>query len=110
LAGGFLDAIGGGGWGPVVTSTLVANGRAPRYAIGSVNLAEFFVTTAQAATFFMTVGVLHWKIIAGLMVGGVLAAPIAAHLCSRIPRRPLMAMVGVLIIALSLRTFVLSLR
>lgn len=110
LAGGFLDAIGGGGWGPVVTSTLVANGRAPRYAIGSVNLAEFFVATAQSATFFMTIGLIHWQIIAGLMLGGVLAAPLAAHLCKRIPTRPLMVMVGLLIVALSARTMVLSLR
>ena len=110
LAGGFLDPVGGGGWGPVVTSTLVANGRAPRYAIGSVNLAEFFVATAQAATFFLTIGLVHWKIILGLIAGGVLAAPIAAHLCKRIPTRPLMIMVGLLIVALSARTMVLSLR
>lgn len=104
LAGGFLDAIGGGGWGPVVTTTLVANGHSPRQTIGSVNLAEFFVTVAQAATFFLTVGLVHWQIIAGLMVGGVLAAPLAAHVCKRMPAKPLMLLVGILIIVLSLRT------
>lgn len=110
LAGGFLDAIGGGGWGPVVTGTLVANGRAPRQAIGSVNLAEFFVAVAQSATFFLTIGLVHWQLIAGLIAGGMIAAPFAAHLCKRVPTRPLMVLVGVLIIALSLRTMVLSLR
>lgn len=104
LAGGFLDAIGGGGWGPVVTTTLVANGHSPRQTIGSVNLAEFFVTVAQSATFFLTIGIVHWQVIVGLMVGGVLAAPLAAHVCKRLPAKPLMLLVGVLIIVLSLRT------
>jgi hypothetical protein len=104
LAGGFLDAIGGGGWGPVVTTTLVANGHCPRQTIGSVNLAEFFVTVAQSATFFLTIGVVHWQVIAGLMIGGVAAAPLAAHVCRRLPAKPLMLLVGALIIVLSLRT------
>ena len=104
LAGGFLDAIGGGGWGPVVTSTLVANGSHPRFAIGSVNLAEFFVTVAQVATFFLTIGILHWRIIVALILGGVAAAPLAAYVCKKLPARSLMVMVGVLIVVLSLRT------
>lgn len=104
LAGGFLDAIGGGGWGPVVTTTLVANGHCPRQSIGSVNLAEFFVTVAQSATFFLTIGIVHWQVIAGLMLGGVAAAPLAAHVCKRLPAKPLMVLVGILIIVLSLRT------
>lgn len=104
FAGGFLDAIGGGGWGPIVTSTLVANGNPPRYAIGSVNLAEFFVTVAQTATFFLTIGLVHWRIIAGLVLGGAAAAPLAAHVCRRLPTRSLTVMVGLLIIVLSART------
>jgi len=104
FAGGFLDAIGGGGWGPVVTSTLVANGSHPRYAVGSVNAAEFFVTVAQAVAFFLMVGLVDWKIILGLVAGGVVAAPLAARVCKRLPARTLMVMVGVLIVALSLRT------
>jgi len=104
LAGGFLDAIGGGGWGPVVTSTLVANGSHPRFAIGSVNLAEFFVTVAQVATFFLTIGILHWRIIVALILGGVAAAPLAAYVCKKLPARSLMVMVGVLIVVLSVRT------
>ena len=110
LAGGFFDAIGGGGWGPIVTSTLVARGHNPRFAIGSVNLAEFFVTVAEAATFFTLLGLVHWRIIVGLMVGGVLAAPFAAYVCKRVPSRGLMIAVGALIVLLSVRTIYLTLR
>jgi len=110
LVGGFFDAIGGGGWGPVVTTTLVARGKEPRFVVGSVNLAEFFVTLSESFVFILTIGLIHWKIIVGLMIGGVLAAPLAAYVCSRIPRRPMMCMVGALIIITSLRTLILSLR
>lgn len=109
LAGGFLDAIGGGGWGPVVTSTLVARGNQPRYVIGSVNLAEFFVTVAQSATFFLTIGVVHWRLILGLILGGMGAAPLAAYVCRWVPTRALMVTVGLLIVALSVRTLSRSL-
>lgn len=109
LTGGFFDALGGGGWGPIVTSTLVARGEHPRFVIGSVNLAEFFVTVAEAVTFFLTLGLVHWKVIVGLTVGGVLAAPLAALVCKRLPARTLMFMVGALITLLSIRTFVLAL-
>jgi len=102
--GGFFDALGGGGWGPIVTSTLVARGNAPRFAVGSVNLAEFFVSVAESIVFFTLLGLIHWKIIIGLILGGVLAAPLAAHLCKRIPARALMILVGLLITILSLRT------
>lgn len=104
LVGGFLDAIGGGGWGPVVTSTLMGRGSNPRFTIGSVNLAEFFVTVAISATFLTLIGLVHWQIIVGLMIGGVLAAPLSAYVCKRLPPRALMIIVGVLIIALSIRT------
>jgi len=111
LFGGFFDAIGGGGWGPIVTTTLVARGNMPRYAIGSVNFSEFFVTFAQSVTFLLTLGMLHtWKIILGLLIGGVLAAPLAAVAARKLPHRILMGMVGVLIIALSVRTIILTLR
>jgi uncharacterized membrane protein YfcA len=104
LVGGFLDAMGGGGWGPIVTSTLVAKGHNPRFTIGSVNLAEFFVCVAEVATFLTTIGLVHWQIILGLIIGGVLAAPLAAYVCKGLSSRALMIMVGVLIIALSTRT------
>jgi len=109
VVGGFFDAIGGGGWGPIVTSTLMVRGHNPRFAIGSVNLAEFFVTTAQVATFFTMIGLVHWQIIVGLIVGGALAAPLAAYVCKRLPSRVLMIIVGVLIITLSIRTIYLAL-
>ncbi len=112
LVGGFLDAIGGGGWGPIVTSTLVARGHEPRFMIGSVNAAEFLVTTSEAITFFIAIPLLlrdHWPAIVGLLLGGVIAAPLAAYICKRLPAKTLMIMVGVLIILLSLRTIYLTL-
>ncbi|MCD6263447.1 sulfite exporter TauE/SafE family protein [Candidatus Bathyarchaeota archaeon] len=104
LLGGFFDAIGGGGWGPIVTSTLVARGSNPRFAIGSVNLAEFFVSITEVATFLTTIGLVQWQIIFGLVIGGVLAAPLAAYICKRLPSKTLMIIVGILIIVLSIRT------
>jgi len=110
VGGGFFDAIGGGGWGPIVTSTLIARGNHPRYSIGSVNLAEFFVTVAEVATFFTMIGFLkHWQIIVGLIIGGVIAAPFAAYVCKRLPSRVLMVIVGILIMGLSIRTICLVL-
>ncbi|MBC6610176.1 sulfite exporter TauE/SafE family protein [Hymenobacter sp. BT507] len=103
-AGGFLDSFGGGGWGPLVTSTLIANGRTPQYVIGSVSLTEFFVTFASALTFFATLGVTHWQIVLGLIVGGVTAAPFAARLAGRIPVRGMFIGVGLMVIFWSLWT------
>ena len=96
--GGFFDAIGGGGWGPIVTSSLIAKGNLPNKAIGTVNSSEFFVTLAQSATFIILIGTGNWKIISGLIIGGVLAAPVSAYLCKRINQKVLMAMVGLLIV------------
>jgi uncharacterized protein len=112
LVGGFFDAIGGGGWGPIVTTTLVARGKNPRYAIGSVNSSEFFITFSQSVVFIFTLSselLSNWTIIAGLLLGGVIAAPLAAILTRKIPVRLLMALVGVLIILLSARTILISL-
>ncbi len=111
LVGGFFDAIGGGGWGPIVTTTLVANGNHPRYTIGSVNSAEFFVTVAESITFFATIGVLlfqHWEKIGGLIIGGVLAAPLSAWVCKKLPHNVLMILVGLLITGLSIRILYLT--
>jgi len=104
LVGGFLDAIGGGGWGPIVVSTLVMRGNNPRLTIGSANLAEFFVALSASLIFILTIGFGYWQQILGLALGGALAAPLAALLTRRIPARALMILVGVLIIGLSLRT------
>lgn len=106
LLGGFVDAVGGGGWGPVVTSSLVAKGNTPRFAIGSVNIAEFFVTTATSLTFILTLGLVHWHIILGLVAGGLLASPIAALACRHLKPQPMMIAVGLLIIGLSVKGLV----
>jgi len=108
FAGGFLDAVGGGGWGPIVTSTLVGRGHEPRMAIGSVNRAEFFVTLVQSATFIVALGTVTWRVVLGLCLGGALAAPIAARVAKHVKAEHLMVAVGVLIVLLSLRTFVTS--
>ena len=104
LLGGFLDAIGGGGWGAMVTSTLVGRGVSPRFAIGSANVAEFFVTATVTATFVATVGLSLWPVITGLVIGGVIAAPFAAYATKHLPDLPVMILVGVVVILLSLRT------
>jgi len=102
LTGGFVDAVGGGGWGPVVTSTLVGRGSHPRRTIGSVNTAEFFIALATAGSFALFAELGHWELVAGLVFGGMFAAPFAAWLCSRLQARTLMWLIGVLITALSL--------
>jgi uncharacterized membrane protein YfcA len=111
LFGGFVDAIGGGGWGPVVTTTLVGSGRDPRYTIGSVNLAEFFIAMFTALSFAIFMGMQEWEgisqlatIILGLVFGGMFAAPFAAVICRKVKAKTLMVIVGCLIIVLSLRT------
>lgn len=101
--GGFLDSIGGGGWGPIVSSTLIANGRNPIYTIGSVNLTEFFVSFASSLTFIIFIGFSHWQVVLGLILGGVVAAPIAAYLVSKISVKPMFIFVGIMVIILSLR-------
>lgn len=106
--GGFLDSIGGGGWGPIVNSTLIASGRHPRYTIGSVNLAEFFVSFASSVVFALYVGLGNYgMVILGLILGGSIAAPIAAHLAQRLPVKTMMVLVGIVVILVSLRKIIL---
>lgn len=102
-AGGFLDSFGGGGWGPLVTSTLISKGRTPRYVIGTVSITEFFVTLASALTFFSLIGLSHWQVIAGLIIGGITAAPLAARLSGKLPLKTMFILVGTLVIIWSLR-------
>ena len=102
-AGGFLDSFGGGGWGPLVTSTLISKGRSPKYVIGSVSLTEFFVTMASALTFFVILGVSHLSTIVGLIAGGVLAAPIAAKLVGKLPIKKMFIGVGIIVLLSSIR-------
>jgi uncharacterized membrane protein YfcA len=102
LVGGFLDAVGGGGWGPLVTSTLIGSGHAPRKVIGSVNAAEFFVTVAVATTFFIELGIAHVEHIAALIIGGLLAAPFGGYIVRHVHPHAIMALVGALVSALAL--------
>ncbi|MDX2194935.1 MAG: sulfite exporter TauE/SafE family protein [Cytophagales bacterium] len=108
LFGGFMDAIGGGGWGPIVTSTLLSKGREANYTIGSVNMAEFFIALAGAGTFMIFIKISGWQTIAGLIIGGVIAAPFAAYLVSKVKRKTIMITVSLLIIALSIRTLLMT--
>jgi uncharacterized membrane protein YfcA len=102
LFGGFVDSAGGGGWGPVVTTTLVGSGHDPRSTIGSVNFAEFFLALAGAASFTLLAATGIWMLVAGLVMGGLLAAPFAAVLTKRLKPRVLLVLVGVLISSISL--------
>jgi uncharacterized membrane protein YfcA len=107
MIGGLFDAV-GGGWGPIVTSTLLARGNWPRQTIGSVNLAEFGVTIVQSITFFLTIGFSNWQIVSGLIIGGVVAAPLAPVVIRYIPNRVLVKMVGFIVALLSIRMIFLA--
>jgi uncharacterized protein len=101
--GGFLDAAGGGGWGPVVTSNLLIQGSSPRMTVGTVNTTEFFLTTAVSITFITQIGFEAFTAATfGLLIGGLLAAPLGAYLAKRIPPQRLMLMVGVILTMTSL--------
>lgn len=110
--GGFVDAIGGGGWGPVVTTGLIGTGGAPRETIGTVNTVEFFLTAAISVSFVVAILTGHWEeagglvdhawAVAGLIVGGVAAAPLAGYVTRILPYRVLMVMVGLLIVLIAL--------
>jgi uncharacterized membrane protein YfcA len=111
LVGGFFDAIGGGGWGPTVSSAMVGAGAEPRRAIGTVNTAEFFLTVAISATFVWALVTGHWKeadalenhfsAVAGLVVGGLMAAPFAGWITKTVPQRALTYGVGGLLLLLA---------
>lgn len=103
LVGGFLDAAGGGGWGPVVTSNLLIQGSAPRTTIGTVNTAEFFLTTVVSIAFITQLGFAAFTTVTiGLLIGGLLAAPFGAYLAKRVEARTLMTMVGAVLTITSL--------
>lgn len=103
-AGGFLDAVGGGGWGPVVTGSLLSRSANARRIIGTVCAAEFVIATVTGVSLALAVGLMHWQIIAALLLGGVIAAPLAARLCGLLPQRALRIAVGLLLLGLSLRS------
>ncbi|MBJ3786901.1 sulfite exporter TauE/SafE family protein [Devosia sediminis] len=111
VAGGFVDSVGGGGWGPIVTSSLIGSGGAPRYVVGTVNAVEFFVTSAVSVAFLTALLTGHWSeaeeinryfwAVAGLVVGGLVAAPLAGFVVRWLPGKSLMLLVGILVIALA---------
>ena len=101
FAAGFLDASGGGGWGPVTTTTLIGSGHAPRQTVGSVNSTEFLVTVAAATTFFVELGASPWRELLALIIGGVIAAPFGAYVVRYISARYLMLLVGLLVVGLA---------
>ncbi|TKD50635.1 sulfite exporter TauE/SafE family protein [Sphingomonas baiyangensis] len=102
LAGGFLDAAGGGGWGPVVTSNLLIQGAQPRTTIGTVNSVEFFLTVSISITFLLSLGFAAFsEAVVGLLIGGVIAAPFGALVAKRVPTRALLVMVGIVLTATS---------
>ena len=109
FVGGLVDVIGGGGWGPVVTSTLVLRGNQTHMVVGSVNFAKFFVAVVESITLILLLKVPQWNIIAGLIAGGALAAPLAAWSCRKMPPKALTILVGLLVCALSIRTLIKAL-
>ncbi|MGU3375761.1 TSUP family transporter [Chryseobacterium sp. M5A1_1a] len=108
LIGGFIDSFAGGGWGPLVTGTLIKEGRIPRYVVGSSTVAKFLLTITSAITFIFTIGIHHWNIVLGLLLGGVFTAPFSAMLTSKLPTKKMFAVVGVVVILMSLVTIVKS--
>ncbi|RII26474.1 MAG: hypothetical protein CXR30_16485 [Geobacter sp.] len=109
FAGGLVDVIGGGGWGPVVTATLILRGNQTHMVVGSINFAKFFVAVVESLTLIFLLKVPQWHIIAGLIAGGALAAPLAARSCRKLPPRALTLLVGALVCALSIRTLIKAL-
>jgi hypothetical protein len=109
LAGGLLDAMGGGGWGPVVTSNLINKDITPKRVIGSVNITEFFVTISSSVVFMFFIDITDWKPTVGIIAGGLLAAPFAAYIVKIIRRRPLTIAIGSLIAAISIYSLIKSL-
>ncbi|WP_190277591.1 sulfite exporter TauE/SafE family protein [Adhaeribacter rhizoryzae] len=104
ITGGFLDAVGGGGWGPIVTSNLIFQGKTPQETIGTVNTAEFFVAFFSTGVFLFFVGLDSWPVVLALILGGVLAAPVGAVLAKKVKPKTMMRLVGIIIIIISAYT------
>lgn len=103
VTGGFVDGAGGGGWGPVVTTSLLGGKMMPKKVIGTVNASEFFINLASATTFLFMVKVTDWEALAGLIIGGFLITPYAAKTTSRMSVKMILTIVGCLITVLSIR-------
>ncbi|MFD2146817.1 TSUP family transporter [Mucilaginibacter antarcticus] len=103
LGGGFIDAVGGGGWGSIVLSSLIAGGRHPRFSLGTVKLTRFFIAMIGSLVFLTMLNGAPWSAIAGLIIGSALAAPIAARISNRISVKLIMVAVGIIVILVSLK-------
>ncbi len=101
LIGGFIDSFAGGGWGPLVTGTLIKNSFTPRFAVGSSTVAKFILTLTAAITFIFTLGIQHWNIILGLLIGGIFTAPFSAMLTAKLPVKGMFVIIGTLVIVMS---------
>lgn len=101
VIGGFIDSFAGGGWGPLVTGTLIKNSFTPRFAVGSSTVAKFILTLTAAITFIFTLGIQHWNIILGLLIGGIFTAPFSAMLTAKLPVKSMFIIIGTLVIVMS---------
>jgi siroheme synthase-like protein len=104
LFGGFIDAVGGGGWGSIVLSSLIAGGRSPRFSLGTVKLTRFFIALMSSLMFITMLNGAHWEAVAGLVIGSALASPIAARVSNKISVKTIMVSVGIIVILVSLRS------
>ncbi|WP_443938549.1 TSUP family transporter [Pedobacter sp. MW01-1-1] len=106
FVGGFIDAAFGGGWGSIVLSSLIAGGRHPLFSLGTVKISRFFIATLSSLTFFTMLGGKHWEAVLGLVIGSALAAPIAAKISNKISAKTIMVAVGIIVMAVSIRSIV----
>jgi hypothetical protein len=108
FGGGFIDAVGGGGWGSIVLSTLIAGGRNPLFSLGTVKLSRFFIALMSSLVFVLMriamPGVVHWEAVAGLIIGSALASPIATKISNKISAKAIMVSVGVIVILISIKS------
>jgi siroheme synthase-like protein len=106
LGGGFIDAVGGGGWGSIVLSTLIAGGRHPRFSLGTVKLSRFFIALMSSITFIAMLNSKHWEAVAGLVIGSAISSPIAAKISNKISAKAIMVAVGIIVILISIKSIV----
>jgi len=106
LFGGFIDAVGGGGWGSIVLSSLIAGGRNARFSLGTVKITRFFIALMSSLTFITMLNGAHWEAVAGLVIGSALASPIAARVSNKISAKTIMVSVGILVVLVSLRSII----
>lgn len=104
--GGFIDAVGGGGWGTIVLSSLIAGGRHARFSLGSVKLSRFFIALMSSLTFITMLDNLHWYVVSGLVLGSAIASPIAAKVSNKISAKSIMVAVGVIVVLASSKNII----